>query len=305
MNINDCAKSLINYFAPEERNIPDTLTYPGRNAAVITAMNSALQELFGQGKPWVRSDERGVVLRAPTPVTISVTNGSTAGTITGWASWMTGCSIVIEGAAVDNQIRNDSATVRLKYPYSGTTGTRNATVYHDSVEVDADVYEVRQPVTLGGIRLNPIPNAGSRLGISHSEDFHYSDTTFLAAATVAATASTPTSYAVDSWSPDDKTAPRLRLRLFPAPADQQFLAFSATLKPPTVTTLQSTDALPIPFEKVESIFLPLAVSALRQCPFWRGIAGEESVASAHQEALLALRDDNPNKNPGVRFFSKF
>ena len=47
MNIAECAANLLRYFSPEERSIPDSVTYPGRNAEVLTAINGAFQELFG------------------------------------------------------------------------------------------------------------------------------------------------------------------------------------------------------------------------------------------------------------------
>lgn len=303
MNINACATNLLGYYAPEERSIPDNATYPGRNAAVMKAMNHASQELFGKGKPWVRHDERGAVLFAPAAVSIAVTTGSTAGAITGWLSWMAGCTIVIDGMSIDNQIRNASSTARLKYPYSGPSGTYAATVYHDSLEVDSDVFEIHEPVKLDGLNIGSL-STPSALAVRSSSDFGFVGQR-ATVVTSSSSAGKPVGYVIDSWSPDAAAPPLLRLRLFPAPADQHFLEYSVMLCPPQITDLSSTASLPIPFGNVESIFLPLAVAALRKSPFWRGIVGEDSVNEGHKAALEALTEANPKKTIAPRFIPIF
>lgn len=111
MTIAETALLLLNDFSVEERSIPDSADYPGRNAEVVKAINAALQELFGEGSPWLRYDEQGFLIYGPTNVTIAVTSESkTADVVTGWADWMEGCAIVIDGSTVENQIRGASAS---------------------------------------------------------------------------------------------------------------------------------------------------------------------------------------------------
>ncbi|GAA5117180.1 hypothetical protein JIN84_17790 [Luteolibacter yonseiensis] len=305
MTINEAAKILLGYFAPEERSIPDASPYLGRNAAVAKAMNHALQELFGEGGAWVKKDERGHVLNAPAQITIAVTAGSKAATITGWQAWFAGCTIRIDGADIDNQIRNNSASAVLKYPYSGTSGSKSATVYNDSIEVDIDVAEVHQPVMLDNHQITPMPDAKSLVGTNPTEDFNFRRHETAIATSVAATAGTPVAYAIDTWSPDALTPPRLRMRFFPAPNQQHFVGYPVMLAPPVVSDLSSGNALPIPFGKSESIFLPMAVAALRKSPFWRGIVGEDTVSSGEADARRSLAEANPNKNPGPRFIPPY
>ena len=121
MTVNDIAVQLFGHFSPEERSIPDSVTYPGRNAAVKNAINGALQEVFSSGSPWVRFRERGVLLYAPATVSIRVTKGSTAATIAAadWENWMSGCAIQIDGGGIQNRIENDSRDVELKFPWDG------------------------------------------------------------------------------------------------------------------------------------------------------------------------------------------
>jgi hypothetical protein len=83
MTINQAAVRLFGLFSPEERSIPDSVTYPGRNAAVAGALNGAFQRLFSKEGPWVRKDTRAALIYAPTAVTVAVTNGSTSATVTG------------------------------------------------------------------------------------------------------------------------------------------------------------------------------------------------------------------------------
>lgn len=107
MNINDAAKLLLGYFAPEERSIPDSVTYPGRNAAVMKAMNDALQDLFGTGGPWVREEPRGAAVNIPVVTTMTIQPGATTGTIPeeAYRSWFPGSTIHLGGKCCGNMVK--------------------------------------------------------------------------------------------------------------------------------------------------------------------------------------------------------
>jgi hypothetical protein len=105
MTVNDIAKRLLTHFSPEERDIPDSVTYPGRNAAVLQAINGALQELFGKGGPWIRKDERGARIYPATSVNVAATENSQTAHVFDWADWMLGCSIAIGSSNYDNTIK--------------------------------------------------------------------------------------------------------------------------------------------------------------------------------------------------------
>jgi len=77
------------------------------------------------------------------------------------------------------------------------------------------------------------------------------------------------------------------------------------LKPPYVTSITSTDELPIPFGFVESIFLPIAVKKLRSCPFWRGMTADEEVEAGYRNALALLDEGDVKKTTGFRFTTSF
>lgn len=310
MNIIACAQHLLTFFAPEERSIPDSVTYPGRNAAVLKALNDALQDLFGKGKPWMRQDERGMLLYPPTLVQIALTQGSTVGTISAeqWQDRFSGCSIVIAGSATDNQIRNNVRTVRLKYPHEGTTGTHTATIYQDSLELPADVLEVHGPVRLDRRPMTPITSPYEYTRGNAVEDFKFhlsSPRPDVVMGRVSEMADRPVGYQVDTWSPDDVSPPRVRIRLFPAPLYAATVDCTVMLAPPRLAAIDSTAALPIPFGHVESTFLPIAVKKLRGSPFWRGVIGDPEIEAGYQTALSLLAEANPSKQSGIRLRTLF
>jgi hypothetical protein len=307
MTTAQCATNLLLHFAPEERSIPDSGTYPGRNAAVLEALNGALQECFGNASPWVRWDERGALLQTPTEITLDVTAGSTAATITGWQPWMSGCTVVIAGHDVDNQIRNGSASAVLKYPYGGTTGTAGGTVYQDSIPIPADVLSVHGPVRVNGMDIHPRPSADV-FSTRHTDDYG-SHIDFVEVPVtrprVGAAAGRPLSYWLETWSAGNTAAPALRLRLGPANNLSGVLEYRCMLKPPVLTNIASTDSLPIPFEFVQTVFLPIARQKLTACPFFRDQSGITEINRAYQEAIRLLEKLKPSKDDGIQFIARF
>jgi len=303
MTVHEIASLLLLHFAPEERSIPDAQDYPGRNAAVLQSINGALQELFGEASPWVRHDEFGVVLHAPTSVSIAVMNGSTAAEISAddWQEWFAGCTLVIEGATIDNQIRNASRQVRLKYPHDGSTGTVLATVYHDSVTLDPGVQKLVEPVRVAGRQIHPVPSVSTLGRTPAAEDFGFRPQSATPpVARVSQTAGTPSAYAVETWIPDVKSSPAPRMQLWPAPAAQVFIDYRAMLAAPVLNSIVSSDTLPIPLQYVDSIFLPLARKRLTACPFFRDISGADEIARASSEAKSLLNSLNPRTRSGAR-----
>ena len=297
MTIAQVATHLFGYFSPEERSIPDSVTYPGRNAAVLAAINAALQETTSQGRPWIVTDERGHVLKAPATISIATTDGSTSATITGWESWMAGCAIVIDGEDIDNQIRNNSASAVLKFPATAT-GTRNATVYANALNLGADVMDVRKPIRCDGIDLIEMssnlpsrrPTAFNDYGLSsmrmHAPSYRER---------VADTANQPRFYRVTTWSPSNAASMLQRIEVYPAPAVQCFIEYKCSLAPVVVTDLTATTTLPIPFNFVQSVFLPIAERALMDSPFFRGTAAANAIVASDQKAREILKSLEPDK----------
>ncbi|MEI6674456.1 MAG: hypothetical protein WCO57_04680 [Verrucomicrobiota bacterium] len=293
MTVNDIAIQLLTHFSPEERTIPDSSTYPGRNAAVLLAINGALQEMFTGSAPWVRQDIRGVILHAPAAaVSIDVVNGSTAAVISvgTWQAWFAGCAIAIDGSAVVNQIRNDTrATILLKFPHDGTTGTKTATVYQTSVEVATDMMIVTGPVIANGVELNPIPADQDTYDPSNP----YPLTGRLS------------EYRIDSWSPSDTAGPRSRIVLHPAPDATGFITYKGKIGPPAITSLASTATLPVPLQFIESLLLPLALKRLQSSTFFLDAGRVEQINADAKTAKTDLANLNPGANAGIRLLSKY
>lgn len=307
MIIYNCATNLLFHFAPEERSIPDDDTYPGRNAAVLEAMNGALQECFGNASPWVRRDERGVILKAPTSVTIAVVQGSCEAVITGWASWMAGCSIVISGHDCDNQIRNNVAECALKYPYDGTSGTVAATVYHDCVTLGDDVLSVFGPLSVQGRVIHPRPSAnfGNVLTNDYGSHEDFGITRSGYSPRIGPSSGQPLVYAVETWSPSDTESPVYRIRISPANSISGVMDYNVMLRPPVLDDLQSQSLLPIPAGFVQSIFMAIARKKLMGCPFWRDVSNADEIARSHKEAMDLLTKINPCKDSGITLIPRF
>ena len=301
MTVAEAAVILLNHFAPEERATTNSVTYPGRTEEVLNAMNGALQEIFGQASPWVRIEERGSVLNAPATIPITMTAGSTTGTIAtnDWLAWFAGCTIVIAGSDVENRILNDSRTAVLKFAWNGTSGATTATVYHDSVTVAADVMEVVEPVRVNRCRISPLPYGNAAM-VRSDDDFGFLRTRTMPGAGVAQNAGVPATYAVETWSPSDVLAPATRIRLLPAAAAAGIIDYKAKLAPPALSSITSTALLPLPLQFVQSIFLPVALQRLTACPFFQDTGRADEISRAYKVAISLLTYLNPRKNAGTR-----
>jgi hypothetical protein len=95
------------------------------------------------------------------------------------------------------------------------------------------------------------------------------------------------------------------MQLTPAPAEKCYLEYSCKLTPPVVTSLVSTDLLPVPHNFVASIFVPIAEKRISASSFYRGVRSAESIAENYNTALEQLAKSNPRKNRGIRFFTRY
>lgn len=300
MTVNKVATILLTHLSPEERNIPDSVDYPGRNAVVIAAMNAALQEMFIGARPWVACDDVGALLPAPKTVSVLRNAGEYDATIDGWESWMAGCTIVLEGEGQDNRIKNDSNPASLMIPAS-TTGTFSAVFYADSVSIAPDVIDVRSPVLADGRILtytqtrDPRAYAVSRRQIDYGSSMNvsYPNRASDCAAQVQF-------YRVSTWSPGNGIAVQKRIEFYPPPADATAISYKATLAPLVITDLSSNASLPIPLGFVASIYLPICEEALMDSPFFRPSMPDAVIAKA-AKARKSLADINPASHRSPRF----
>lgn len=97
---------------------------------ITRAINSALEEWFSLAPHSYRRTTASHTFTAPRVVSISVTGDDTSVSGNPFTTLERGCSIIIDGDDVRNEIVDTNA---LLHTYSGTTGTVSATIYHDCV----------------------------------------------------------------------------------------------------------------------------------------------------------------------------
>lgn len=254
------------------------------------------------------TDERGVLLNAPTAVSVEITEGSTTAQIFPWASWMEGCTIVIDGEPVENQIRVITSslgfdpvvgTVTLKFPATQTASGPaygSATVYHNSVAIGADVMDVRKPIRVDSQDLMDMSSDFPTRRFGQREDYGLVRNTLpLSQDTVVSTAGAPRFYRITTWTQGNTVAAGQRMQLYPAPDSRRFLEYKCSLTPPVVTDLAATTTLPIPFQFVQSVFLPIAERVLMDCPYFRGTASGNTILASEAQARLLLAKLMPSK----------
>lgn len=96
---------------------------------LLDAINGGLQALHELAPHHSKITTGALAFAVPTTISIAVTDGSNA--FTGYTVLEEDlyCTVRIDGDAVDNQI---AGTGNLLHPYSGTSGTVSATIYHDA-----------------------------------------------------------------------------------------------------------------------------------------------------------------------------
>lgn len=119
-------------------------------ASILQCLVKTQVEIYSRAPTtWISEVNRAEVVKAPTTVTLTVTQDAKNITFAGYQSWMLDCTIVIGVDPSQNQLTIDGAsTVSLVKPYNGTSGTVSAIVYHDSIDLGTDVFRIGSPVTL-------------------------------------------------------------------------------------------------------------------------------------------------------------
>jgi hypothetical protein len=194
------------------------------------------------------------------------------------------------------------AGVDLKFPAT-VTGTQSATVYATAHTCALDVMDVRKPIRCDGMDLLDMSNEyPSRRPVVFND---YGMTTLRNhapsyAERVADTANQPRFFRVTTATLSNASSFVQRVEIYPAPAVQSFLEYKCSMTPPVVTSLTSNSTIPIPFQFVESVFLPLAERALMDSSFFRGTAAAGAIAGSEQKARAILASLQPNKTKRPR-----
>jgi len=252
MNITACTANPLTCFPSGKTPIPHPTAGQSRGAGLLNAHDEALRDMFINTGIWVRHDTRTVVLNAPTTVSITVATGSKEATIApaDWNAWMAGCTLVVAGSAVDNQILNASLNVALKYPHDGVGGVTYAVVYADAITSAADVAEVLEPVRLDRLmQLSPLasPPAYQCCALADDSGFQHMSPTPppVPVARVADTHGMPVGFRVENREPDATSPAGVRLRFYPPPAQRCSVDYHVRLLPPDMVLSAGAVGLPV------------------------------------------------------------
>jgi hypothetical protein len=210
---------------------------PGDLEDVAMAITAAVQEIAAQGPSEVREAPGYAVLHAPTSISLNVTTGSaTVSAVSGWSTWMQGCTVRISGDDQDNELLSST---RLARAYLGATGSVTATVYGDAVTLDETVGKVIAPLWLPNQL--PLFPATNRMDFMRLGGYPLvTDSSGLAAPLpfylyYRKPVSRPWVWFIDAAYDASLGYTQRRIRFSPMPAQAYSIAYTAAINPPRFT----------------------------------------------------------------------
>lgn len=247
---------------------------PGKDAAVMTAANQALDELFAGRQQQTVSE----LVEAPQGVTLgAVTAGSKAITFSGFDPAMLGCAIVIPGdPQVNRLVKNDSATLALEKPFLGTTGTNvPAVVYHDVVNLTVRVQSVLGPIVCGGRELVLLNTPADLLRVRQGSG---------PGTSINPTEMTAPTYCILRDALTFGQQPLTRVQFDTRPMQQAVLDFTAVLHPPQISAWTDPQPAYLPGNLDETVLKPWALYKLSKDPDFTGDATQAQTAYLEAKA---------------------
>jgi len=271
---------------------------------VAAAINGALQEIFAQGPVFGNEDRYADVLRAPQAVTVSIPSQySKTCTITGYQSWMMGCTIQIDGDPQQNEIRGASELLR---PHAGTAGIMGATVWADALALPDYTIAVVEPVEMPLLPfLQPVSDRfqfrsynqpfqpTSRRGSQGGNYTRY--------ITANKQVGIPVVYLMERLFTRATGEHQIFLRVNPMPQTAYPISMGVTQKPISITSADiigtGTDPLGIiPSDLHESIVLPVSVQRFSGHPAFKGASSPGEMMRQYKMALQQLKAMKPGNN---------
>lgn len=314
MTLRDIANVLARYlgidsFDPAE-NLAQNLQRGFREADVrdiTTCIQGALQEVYTAAPSWQVERQVSGALRAPANITISVTEYSTACTITGFQSWMAGCTVGIDGDAVYNQLLSATELVR---PYMSSTGSRTATVWCDSLAVPAAYCQVLSPIQFPN--RNPLPVVNDRQSFMYYNDapvwsnangYGYGHAGVVYYDSLSNKTVSEPCVAMCEFETLPGTAPALYLRVNPMPGQAYVVTYTAKLAPPVVTQDDIWDAdspntdpaVQTFLANAEAVLLPYCLQRFTANPYFSAQGDQlREIARQFQTALKMMERRRPS-----------
>jgi hypothetical protein len=310
MTITQAVTRLLRFFSPEERSIPSSVTYPGRCEDCLDALNDAFTEMVELSDEFLRRSNRGKLLNDPAAVSLTLTRGSTTASVVAasYATWFPGCSVVIEGTEIDNEILEASVNggnydLTLRYPYDGTTGAHNATVYHDAITLAGGEVELIEPVEIFGLRELVQVSDASQLSVARSDEDYGLRTRRHVATSIRRSDYTdaPAVFWMEDHVPSSTSSEMVRrLRIFPFVRETCTLSYGARIAQPYYSAVDTT-VIPLSDRHASSILLPIAAKRLMASEFFQHGQKNAQVESGYQAALAIIPRTNPRPKTGPTF----
>lgn len=272
----------------------ESITHAPAGAAtrMLADLNAALQHIYTlMGDSFWCEEPAGFLIRAPQTVSVSVTGGSQALTITGYSSWMLGCTIVIAGDAAQNVIVSAGGSPSLLKPYTGSTNaTASAIIYHDVIAPGSNVKQVLGPVIIEGKwELVPLASerdrqtydAGATMQSNHGAEPWLYPLTF-----AQREVQCPTAYLLVQQSVHlGDRGPALRFSSLPDV--QMVLTMNVEQTAPRVTGWDDSRTWLVPHAYTESILMPIVRMKFASWPHY---TGSKNDLKDDYEAALAILD---------------
>ncbi|WP_395752549.1 hypothetical protein [Prosthecobacter sp.] len=281
MTLRQAINAMLRYLRPEQQTIPFTGTlYPDPLPDALDACNAALQQLAALSPLFAVKQQRSAYFRAPSTLAVSgLTHGGTTATGS-FPAWSAGCWVQLPGDSAMNRILSLSGTTAtLQFPHLSTDTSGTATINVDTVELDADIITVLDPVRYRG-SLRKLLAANSREDLS-------------------AHACNEPRYFIESAQNNGQV--RLRMMLSGYVLADTVFEFQARTALRTLTTadVKNEDGsdpgtpVPVPAAFVESIFLPVATDLFFSKPSFTnydtpGPHNEDAQNLVREQAKTAL-----------------
>tara|TARA_R110000764_G_scaffold227597_2_gene317793 strand:- start:9175 stop:10050 length:876 start_codon:yes stop_codon:yes gene_type:complete len=264
-----------------------TLLSAGGRLDMVTAMNTGLQKHHALSPDHLKTTQASVTLKAPESVSLDVTNGLS--TFTGWTPTAAQLYSTLRIDGDDDLDHRVISTTDLLDDYLGTTGTKAATLYHDSISF-------YQPIEK--IVSNPKIDVGGG-EIFHKHDSNWWDTF----RTQRKRIGTPRFFCIEENAVNNGSDSVFSMRFDTMPDKNYRLRFDIQMSPQKVTfnDLVTPANLPVRDDHVESVLLPLCRKALFKSKLWRdkttrAEVDDEALESSRSFELLAVTHIAPKGN---------
>lgn len=268
------------------------LASPRQLQWICDDLNATMQDIYRAAQVLFRGPV-GALLSAPAVISVSVTGGLQA--FTTGATIVDGSTIVIDGDATFNQAHSEGGALTLLYPYQGTTGAHNATVYGDSIVLDAAVGKVIGNVFLGNIV--KLAKAVNRTALFTTHRRYPDYSRMIGNTAMRPTVGVPSKYFVEPvlTTGGANYASQLRLRVNPLPQQSYPIRFDVKFHPARLAVADlgtdgaaSTRTLIVPEDQHESLLRPLFLLRWTASPWFKNEEEKKSIKELAAPALAAL-----------------